>query len=105
MVAKVGGSYKKQEYSVLPNRRQKCCLFGNTIIRARLRKVVKKVVFQNIGNAPQKININVLLAKYLVNIRAGTAQAGCKPGDGATLFAECLFDKLPDMKHKNRRYT
>ena len=54
---------------------------------------------KNARDAPQQLQINVLLSENLINIRTGTAQLAGEPCDGTSLFVKYAFYKLTGMKH------
>lgn len=62
-------------------------------------KVTEEIMTEDAGDAPQQVDVNILFAEYFVDIRAGAAQLGSEPGDGASLFLKCAFDKLSRMNH------
>ena len=65
-----------------------------------LGKVVEEIVVQGIGNAAQKGNVDIVLAEYLVDIRAGAANVVGQLRGRHALLPHHLFYMLPDVHKK-----
>ena len=64
-------------------------------------KVAEEIVVQGIGNAAQQGNVDIVLAEYLVDMRAGAADVVGQLRGRRSLLPHHLFNMLPDM-HKKR---
>lgn len=64
-----------------------------------LGEVLEEVVLQDVGDAPEQLQVDVGLAENLVDIGAGAAQLPCEPGDGASLVVQGAFDELAGVDH------
>ena len=67
--------------------------------RKAIGDVTEEIMVKNARDAPQQLQIDVLLSEYLINIRTGTAQLAGEPCDGTSLFVKYAFYKLTGMKH------
>ena len=62
--------------NIVPRTIRNCILFGYTGGAARtdaVRQITEKIVAEDVGDAPEQVDVNILFLEYLVNIGACAA--------------------------------
>ncbi|OFK49944.1 hypothetical protein HMPREF2815_05930 [Bacteroides sp. HMSC068A09] len=62
-------------------------------------------MFENTGDTPKEMNVNIFFLKYFIDIWTCTTQLFSEPSDRTPLVVKCAFNKSSCMNHTIFIYT
>lgn len=65
----------------------------------------EKIMFENTGDTPKEMNVNIFFLKYFIDIWTCTTQLFSEPSDRTPLVVKCAFNKSSCMNHTIFIYT